>query len=121
MAWCGPRWLVGTALRTLVKHGMPHFENSHATRGAAIASRNVVRDFGAKDHLSWTHLAQIRRRWRGRLVVKGIMSADDALMARDEGAGGIVVSNHGGRQLDGTVSPCAYCRASWNESVVSIR
>lgn len=108
LAWDGlvrPRWLVGTALRTLVRHGMPHFENSHATRGAAIVSRNVVRDFGAKDHLSRTHLAQIRRRWRGHLVVKGIMSADDALMVRDEGADGIVVSNHGGRQLDGTVSP----------------
>lgn len=64
-----------------------------------------MRDFGAKDHLSWTHLAQIRRRWRGRLVVKGVMSPDDALIARDEGADGIVVSNHGGRQLDGTVSP----------------
>lgn len=108
LAWDGlvrPRWLVGTALRTLFKHGMPHFENSQATRGAAIVSRSVMRDFGAKDHLSWTHLAQIRRRWRGRLVVKGIMSPDDALIARDEGADGIVVSNHGGRQLDGTVSP----------------
>jgi L-lactate dehydrogenase (cytochrome) len=108
LAWDGlvrPRWLVGTALRTLVKHGMPHFENSYATRGAAIVSRHVERDFGAKDHLSWAHLAQIRRRWRGRLVVKGIMSADDARIARDEGVDGVVVSNHGGRQLDGTVSP----------------
>jgi L-lactate dehydrogenase (cytochrome) len=108
LAWDGlvrPRWLLGTALRTLVRHGMPHFENSYATRGAAILSRNVVRDFGAKDHLSWTHLAQIRRRWPGRLVVKGIMSAADGLIARDEGVDGIVVSNHGGRQLDGAVSP----------------
>lgn len=108
LAWDGlvrPRWLLGTALRTLVKHGMPHFENSYASRGPAILSKNVVRDFGAKDHLSWSHLAQIRRRWPGRLVVKGILSAADGLIARDEGVDGIVVSNHGGRQLDGAVSP----------------
>jgi len=108
LAWDGltrPRWLFGTALRTLVKHGMPHFENSYATRGAPIFSSRVVRDFGAKDHLSWEHLRLIRKRWKGTLVVKGIMSALDASTAKDEGVDGVIVSNHGGRQLDGTVSP----------------
>ena len=69
LAWEGithPRWLLGTALRTLVRHGMPHFENSQATRGAPILSSTVTRDFGARDHLSWEHLALIRRRWKGR-------------------------------------------------------
>ena len=108
LAWDGltrPRWLLGTALRTLALHGMPHFENSHAARGAPIFARNVQRDFGAKDHLDWKHLALIRRRWNGKLVVKGILSAEDAVLARETGADGIVVSNHGGRQLDGAVSP----------------
>ncbi len=108
LAWDGlarPRWLLGTALRTLVRHGMPHFENSYATRGAPILSSRVVRDFGAKDHLNWAHLRLIRQRWKGTLVVKGIMSPLDALAAREEGVDGIIVSNHGGRQLDGTVSP----------------
>jgi L-lactate dehydrogenase (cytochrome) len=100
-----PSWLFNTALKTLVRHGMPHFENPGATRGAPILSRNGVRDFGAKDHLSWKHFEFIRRRWKGRLVVKGILNKDDALRARDSGADGIIVSNHGGRQLDGTVSP----------------
>ena len=108
LAWEGithPRWLLGTALRTLVRHGMPHFENSQATRGAPILSSTVTRDFGARDHLSWEHLALIRRRWKGRLVVKGILSPQDALAARDAGADAIILSNHGGRQLDGAVSP----------------
>ncbi|WPB59403.1 alpha-hydroxy acid oxidase [Xylophilus sp. GOD-11R] len=108
LAWDGithPRWLIGTALRTLVRHGMPHFENSHATRGAPILASNVMRDFGARDHLSWEHFALIRRRWKGRLVVKGILDVGDAQQARDQGADGIVLSNHGGRQLDGVVSP----------------
>ena len=108
LAWDGithPRWLLGTALRTLVKHGMPHFENSQATRGAPILSSTVTRDFGARDHLGWEHLALIRRRWTGHLVVKGILRPQDALAARDAGADGIILSNHGGRQLDGSVSP----------------
>lgn len=47
----------------------------------------------------------IRKRWKGTLVVKGIMSALDASTAKQEGVDGVIVSNHGGRQLDGTVSP----------------
>ena len=84
---------------------MPHFENSYATRGAPILARSVMRDFGAKDHLNWHHLELIRDRWKGRLVIKGVMSKEDALIAKDTGVDGIIVSNHGGRQLDGTVSP----------------
>ncbi len=108
LAWQGithPRWLFGTALRTLARHGMPHFENSYATRGAPILSRNVLRDFGARDHLNWKHFDLIRRMWKGNLVLKGIMDREDARIGCDRGADGIIVSNHGGRQLDGTVSP----------------
>jgi L-lactate dehydrogenase (cytochrome) len=108
LAWQGvthPRWLLGTALRTLATHGMPHFENSQAVRGAPILSRHAVRDFGARDHLGWEHLRLIRRLWPGKLVVKGILGAEDAREARDCGADGLIVSNHGGRQLDGAVSP----------------
>ena len=100
-----PRWLFGVLLRTLLVHGMPHFENSFATRGAPIISANVLRDFSARDHLSWAHFERIRRQWKGALVIKGILSAEDAVMARHRGADGIIVSNHGGRQLDGAVAP----------------
>jgi L-lactate dehydrogenase (cytochrome) len=108
LAWDGvthPRWLFGNALRTIWSHGMPHFENSFATRGAPILSRDVERDFSKKDHLSWDHLALIRKRWQGRLIVKGVMSPEDARIARESGIDGVIVSNHGGRQLDHTVSP----------------
>ncbi|HEY2627672.1 MAG TPA: alpha-hydroxy acid oxidase [Usitatibacter sp.] len=108
LAWDGithPRWLFGSFLATFARHGMPHFENSYAERGAPILSRTVDRDFTGRAHLNWAHLQQIRERWKGRLVVKGIMAADDARIARQSGVDGIVVSNHGGRQLDGTVSP----------------
>ena len=52
-----------------------------------------------------THLEQIRKLWKGTLVVKGILSAEDARIARDSGVEGIVVSNHGGRQLESSVAP----------------
>ncbi|WP_026433716.1 alpha-hydroxy acid oxidase [Paracidovorax oryzae] len=108
LAWDGlvrPRWVAGTFLRTLLRHGMPHFENSFATRGSPILSSTVLRDFSARDHLSWAHIEAIRQRWKGRLVIKGLLSVEDALQARDIGADGIVLSNHGGRQLDGAASP----------------
>ncbi len=108
LAWDGvihPRWLFGNALRTVMRHGMPHFENSLATRGAPILARDVERDFTKKDHLDWSHLALIRKRWQGRLVVKGLMNPLDARIAKDHGVDGLIVSNHGGRQLDFTVSP----------------
>lgn len=108
LAWEGishPRWTIGTFLKTIVRHGIPHFENSYATRGAPIVASNVMRDFGKKDHLDWSHLERIRSRWDGNLVVKGIMHPDDAVQAADAGADGIILSNHGGRQLDGTASP----------------
>jgi L-lactate dehydrogenase (cytochrome) len=108
LAWDGmirPKWLLGTGVRTLLRHGMPHFENSYATRGAPIISKHVMRDFGARDHLSWEHLELIRNRWKGRLIVKGVLDPEDARTACSAGVDGIIVSNHGGRQLDGALSP----------------
>ncbi len=107
LAWDGlvrPRWVAGTFLRTLLGHGMPYFENSFATRGAPIMSSKVLRDFSGRDHLDWGNLERIRRLWRGNLLIKGILSVEDALQAQQLGADGIVLSNHGGRQLDGAVS-----------------
>ena len=108
LAWDGitrPDWLLNTALRTLVKHGMPHFENSYRERGAPILSSQVERDFSKRDHLNWSHIAAIRKQWQGKLLLKGVMSPEDAKISRDQGMDGIIVSNHGGRQLDSTVSP----------------
>ena len=100
-----PGWLFGTFLKTIQNHGMPHFENMDAMRGPPVVSKNLVRAFGARDQLAWEHLALIRKRWKGRLVVKGVLSAPDAVKCREYGCDGIMVSNHGGRQLDGAIAP----------------
>jgi L-lactate dehydrogenase (cytochrome) len=107
LAWDGithPGWLLGTFVRTLLNHGMPHFENNYAKRGAPILSPSVLRDYSDRGHLNWEHFRLIRRLWKGPLVIKGILDPADAVTARDAGADGIIVSNHGGRQLDGAVS-----------------
>jgi L-lactate dehydrogenase (cytochrome) len=100
-----PRWLIGTWLRTLMSHGMPHFENMDATRGPPVLSQNLMRNIGNRDQLAWKHVELIRRRWKGKLVVKGLLAPQDARIARECGVDGVMVSNHGGRQLDFTVSP----------------
>lgn len=100
-----PGWVIGTLLRTLVRHGMPHFENSFAERGAPIISKNVTRDFAKRDHFDWAHIGAIRKQWTGPFVVKGLLNPADARRARELGVDGIVVSNHGGRQLDTSVAP----------------
>ncbi|WP_417837011.1 alpha-hydroxy acid oxidase [Thalassospira tepidiphila] len=100
-----PGWVLGTFARTLMTKGMPHFENSYATRGAPIMARNVMRDFGRKDHLNWDHLRLIRDHWQGKLIVKGVLAAADVSEVAKVGCDAVVLSNHGGRQLDGAVSP----------------
>lgn len=91
-----PAWLV----RFLLDGGVPHLPNvvvpgqgplPMTDVGAALASSTVT----------WNDLRWIRDLWPGPLVIKGVMTADDARHAIDEGASAIVVSNHGGRQLDG--------------------
>ncbi len=108
LAWDGishPRWLFGTFLRTFLNHGMPYFENMDAGRGPPVVSSNLIRAVGRRDGLAWPHLQLIRRKWKGKLLLKGVLSAEDAKRAREEGVDGVMVSNHGGRQLDGAVSP----------------
>ena len=82
------------------------FANLAAADGeptALAAAMDRLHDASA----TFGELERLRERWPGRLVVKGIMSAEDAARCVDCGADAIVVSNHGGRQLDGTLSTLA--------------
>lgn len=90
-----PRWLAAF----LLDGGLMRFPNivlkegpmPYADVGAALEQSMV----------SWADLAWIREAWQGPIVVKGVHTADDARRAIDHGAAAVVVSNHGGRQLDG--------------------
>jgi len=103
LAWQGvtrPVWLWRVLLRSLLTRNAPHFENMDAERGPPVFSRTLVRDIGLRSSLCWTHIERLRQRWNGRLVLKGVMSAPDARMAEKIGVDGVIVSNHGGRQID---------------------
>jgi L-lactate dehydrogenase (cytochrome) len=106
LAWDGitrPRWLIGMLARTLLLHGMPYFENMG--QRAPMLSSMAQRGWRVRDQLSWKHVELMRRLWKGRLVLKGILDKNDARIARESGVDGVIVSNHGGRQLDGAIAP----------------
>jgi L-lactate dehydrogenase (cytochrome)/(S)-mandelate dehydrogenase len=100
-----PRWLAGTLLRYLLTTGMPRYQNYPTDVRARITAGPMGRSSLRTDSLSWDDLKAMRRIWPHRLIVKGMLHPADAAKAVDCGADGVVVSNHGGRNLDGIASP----------------
>lgn len=101
-----PAWLVQVFLRYLVTTGMPTLENyptelKHRLNSAPPNQRILPKN----DSLTWSDLKELRARWDGPLLVKGILHPEDAAEALNCGADGIVVSNHGGRNLDFSIAP----------------
>src|SRR6476646_3579141 len=97
-----PRWLVDVALggRPLVFGNLASYVSS-AKNGQQF--RSWI-DSQFDPSVTWRDIEWLRREWPGTLIIKGILEPDDACAAADAGAQGIVVSNHGGRQLDGAPS-----------------
>lgn len=100
-----PGWLSGVFLRTLLSSGIPRFQNLDVQVGGRIISPTLTAFRERRDALNWTDFAWLRRLWPKKLLVKGILTVEDAQHAAQHGADGIFVSNHGGRQLDGAPSP----------------
>jgi L-lactate dehydrogenase (cytochrome) len=90
-----PRWLAGF----LMDGGLPKLENIVIPGKGPMELLDVSASL-AQSAVSWADFSWIRQLWTGPLVVKGILTADDARRAVNEGAAAVVVSNHGGRQLD---------------------
>lgn len=96
-----PRWVFGVMGRYLAASGMPYLENlPDALRQSLAASGPQRAKLPKSDSLTWEDLRELRRIWDGPLMVKGILNAADARLAVDCGADGVIVSNHGGRNLD---------------------
>ena len=96
-----PRWvmgMLGTQRRT--------FRNivGHAKGVTDLSSLKAWTDEQFDPSLSWKDVEWIRERWGGKLILKGILDPEDAEMAAKTGADALIVSNHGGRQLDGAPS-----------------
>lgn len=100
---CHPRWLS----QVMLPSGAPTFENlveflPPGQYSALIGAKYSFSQINSR--LSWHDVERIRGRWPGKLVVKGLLCVADAQRSVEAGADGIVLSNHGGRQLDGAVS-----------------
>ena len=100
-----PRWLMGVMARYLLTTGMPMYANYPAAAKAKMTKGPPGRSSLRTDAISWADLDALRKIWPHKLIVKGILDPNDAISAVDHGADGIGVSNHGGRNLDGIVSP----------------
>ncbi|MEO9651465.1 MAG: alpha-hydroxy acid oxidase [Roseobacter sp.] len=95
------RWIAGMA-----KTKRRHFGNivGHIDGISDLSSLSVWAAESFDPHLNWEDVKEIKKLWGGPLILKGILDAEDAKMALQVGADAIIVSNHGGRQLDGALS-----------------
>lgn len=104
-----PRWLVDVML----KQGVPELENvmdffPPEARDTRTATTFIPTLFVPE--FTWRNIEELRKLWPRKLVLKGILNVDDARHAADYGCDGIVISNHGGRNLDSVVSPMEVLR-----------
>jgi L-lactate dehydrogenase (cytochrome) len=89
-----PRWLISYLLdRDVMK--FPNIEEN----GVPLKVTDV-REMLRQSTVTWADMKWIRQAWRGPILMKGVITGDDARRSLDEGAAGVIVSNHGGRQLD---------------------
>jgi isopentenyl diphosphate isomerase/L-lactate dehydrogenase-like FMN-dependent dehydrogenase len=100
-----PGWLLGVLMRYLLTTGMPRYENYPSELRNKITARPMGRSMMRNDSLTWDDLRVLRKLWPHTLIVKGILHPQDALLAADCGADAVVVSNHGGRNLDSSMAP----------------
>jgi (S)-mandelate dehydrogenase len=98
-----PRWLT----QVMLPKGAPKFANlTEFLPAGAQSALQGVRFMGTQINpgLAWADVERMRGRWRGQFLLKGLLSVEDAQRAADVGCDGIVLSNHGGRQLDACVT-----------------
>lgn len=106
-----PRWLLGVLGRTMLHRGIPRLVNLEPSGGPALFSSKLAH-MTAHDRLSWEHVRMMRELWKRPFVLKGLLSPADVATAREHGVDGVILSNHGGRQLDYAVAPMSVLQAA---------
>ncbi|KQY99620.1 alpha-hydroxy-acid oxidizing enzyme [Pseudolabrys sp. Root1462] len=100
-----PRWTLDVMLRAILASGVPtyaHYPDEFRTKLGRTALSTEV---DLAPDVTWDDVRLLRRRWKGKLILKGILTVEDARTALDHGVDGIVVSNHGARNLDCAPGP----------------
>jgi (S)-mandelate dehydrogenase len=100
-----PAWVWSVLLRYLRHEGIPTYQHYPPGFRQKITRKATAEQVRLSDNLTWDDLSALRRHWRGRLILKGVLRAADAAKAADLGVDAIVVTSHGARNLDGAVPP----------------
>jgi (S)-mandelate dehydrogenase len=106
-----PRWLFGTAGRYFLNEGrLPAFTNIHIpaedkAEATGYVSAKSSSFLNRNDTLDWDYLRRLRDAWPHKLLIKGVLHPDDAVLAAEAGADGIFVSNHAGNVNDTAITP----------------
>ena len=100
-----PNWLVCVALRRTIRSGLPTMNNYPEGLQPKLIGAAVDPRLSLMKGLNWDHVGWLRDRWPGKLVLKGILSCEDAEQSVSMGADGIVVSSHGARNFDASPAP----------------
>jgi L-lactate dehydrogenase (cytochrome)/(S)-mandelate dehydrogenase len=97
-----PAWMM-----EWMKHGTPYFDNWAKYAGPGADAEKIADLVGYQNRapMTWKHVERYRELWKGNFVLKGVMHPDDAIRAHSLGVDGLMVSNHGARQLDNAPSP----------------
>ncbi len=113
-----PRWALARALA-----GTPKLANLEGVDGDTRRSFADTMKLLSAPSMTWDDVAKLREKWKGNLVVKGLLNPEDVLRCCQLGVDGVVLSNHGGRQLDSAVAPVdvlAACRAAAGDNLAII-
>lgn len=101
-----PRWLFHVVFRRWLKTGPMVAENYPEALRVPVGKAAVGKfNLPFSDNVSWEDIREIRRLWNGPLILKGVLHPDDAEAAVNAGVDSIIVSNHGGRNLDAAIAP----------------
>lgn len=98
-----PRWLTTVLFRSMLNSGMPKNANYPPHYQPMVTLRGTPKPKSNKA-MTWDDIARLREMWPGNFVVKSVLNPVDARLAVDRGADGIVISNHGGRGMDSSIS-----------------
>jgi len=109
-AKCAKTWQLASRWRWLIEVGILGRPHAFGNLGEQLPDANDLDAYKAfaqsqfDPSVNWKDIAWLRSLWPGKLLIKGVMTAEDASAAAGTGADGVIVSNHGGRQLDGVSS-----------------
>lgn len=100
-----PRWTCEVLLRSLIASGVPTYAHYPDEFRTQLGRVSLSDEMSLATDVTWEDVALLRKRWQGKLVLKGVLRVDDARKAAEHGADAIVVSNHGARNLDCAPGP----------------